>query len=320
MAARHLLDSDEILDRLHWAFKGHGDIISCNDVDVAMSAKLRMTDGTDMLLSVSRRAIDNLAEQIRIITAIDATGTPAAFAQIVGHIALITFEAGPKGHNLPPNDSHRVAVIEDICIDFGIACAILYAEHHNCLINFHSIPRDEICLAIVLRDQQLLGETLMRYALAGRYGLNQLVQYVQTQHDIGSADEEGELADTSQLSISPTTYCDLRAISEEQGWDADQLLMSIGEYLNPALAPSRPGRHEKVDSDRVLLAAHYWNLRSVGARNSWNSAEMVLLVEEHFFPSSLEPALVAYGNKGAGPDWERLHNWKFGSGGGVLWT
>jgi len=339
MNARRPLDAIHLTEILLRSIKNKGAVrrrrSHRREIDIALFCQ----GYPSVEIQVSTRATEALAETIRNVTAIDVCTDAEAFTRVLAQIALIAHRGGPEVRSSPATTKLITPLAEIICTDFAIACAVAFARFHEYYIDRAMIPIDEISIALVMMDQDVLayifGESFVLPGATGP-GRHAKPVYDAEQEEDRLLLSFGDGRADADRRLWALTYWHLLSVAEIEGWSATEVLMSIDEYLAPHNADqeaqglvrfleasladvSQIRRPIPRNARRELRASSYWNLRSVAAVQQWSADVILKLINEHLNPT-LDPDFVHYSNNGSGRDWKLLHDWLFWPDGNILWS
>jgi hypothetical protein len=288
----------------------------------ALTLPIRDIDNGTIKIDTGR--IERLAEQLRVVTAIEASQTIEDLARLLAQIALVVnYSVSAMGDDRPMSVAHKMST------NYAFECAAEYARVHHYAIDLTKIPEERAVIALMTNDDRMLSrifheslEIAGRTAGTGRHALRTSPGSIRPDPDLLRQLEDQTAASTTlnsqplpevERQLSAPAYWNMRSNAAMEGWSVHEVLMLIEEHLSSAKARQRHWFVE-ADGDRHLSAQAYSNLRSTASLRGWSVYEILLLIEEHLSPA-LIPQLAHYSNTESGTDWERLHAWILPPGG-----
>jgi len=346
MNVRRSLDAIHLKNILLREIKNTGEILDYRSRGREIIISLLCRGFPSVEIQISDRAIEALAEQIRVVTAIDLCADPEAFTRMLAQIALIGYRGGPKVIASSAYAREIMPLTDNICTEFAVACAVAFARSHEYDIDRSRISPAETTIALVMIDDGMLARIFGEALIApGAAGPGRYAKPAEPESDAGR--EAGRLtrpaadrAAGAGRRLLASGYWRLLTIAQLEGWGPRQILAVIDLLLGPRrttpqatelmrslnawLADVRPipGLVPK-NASRQLLAPSYWNLRSIARVERWSPDEILRLIDEHLNPTldptTLDPNFVRYSDNGSGRDWKLLYDWMFRPYGDTLW-
>ena len=353
MNQRRVLDATHLRDIFLWIIRTKGTVREYRPNAEETIIVFSSIDFPSVDIEISSLAIDTLAEQLRVLTAVDVSANAEDFARLLAQIAIVANYAGPKVSGPEINSDAIESFADKICIEFAVVCAVSFADSFNYRIDPAKIPKQETSIALIMNDEDVLafifGESL--HLIPGSAGPGRHARPEprnDAEHDAEAFIQylENQLAGVNPIPNPASRYIDrqpsasnytkLRFIAALEGWTAEQMLILIDGYLSPYAAQRYAevliryleDRHPDVnpvlnrvtkDAERQLSAVSHWNLRSIAALEGWYDHQVLLLIDEHLYPA-LDPELIHHSNTISGLDWRRMYDSMFRRDGDTLWT
>ena len=113
-------------------------------------------DYADLTIQIDFAALAQLADDIRIVTTMDVGRDLALLAQLMANLVTMINRSGQIAADKRQESNRMNPLAYKICVDFSTACVASFAQSRGYNIDINSLPRDQISLALLMNDWELL--------------------------------------------------------------------------------------------------------------------------------------------------------------------
>jgi len=306
----------------------------------SLTVSIRSGDSSRAVISINAYGLEQLAEPLRVMTAVDVSANAPEFAELLAKIAILVNFLAPQVIAFEEPQSELNSLSRQIYTEFALECATEFARFYSFLLDRSRTPQHEVSIALLVNDVDILAWVFLESLHAATNGRGDRPDR-RPSEPRHAADLEAEAITDGRVVLprhvalqwhdqyldrrmTASCYRSLRFIAEVENWPAEAVLLLIDAYLHPNVGQWSVDRimarlehwleaaGSSADSSDVpshdITAVRYSNLRSTADAENWD-ADTVLLLIDASIDFVDESQLVPCDGCISGSDWRRLYAW-----------
>jgi hypothetical protein len=235
---RHLgLDAVQLKDVLLRVLARYGKVDELPSGDITVT--LAHLDQLNLNLSVKDAAMSSLAEQLRVVTAIDTSREPSALARQLAQVTLTVYRAGLSLGG--PTDAKELgSLVGQVSRDYAIETALVFAWSRKPVLYPDRLDRTDTRFALTMNDDNLLGEIFEESFAAPLIARPGRHSKAASTSAIPRTDSNGaDSATPPERLLTATSFFGLLRSAEVRTWTDREVVSLIRAYyaLEPPISP-----------------------------------------------------------------------------------